>query len=152
MCLAALTVHVVLLPIPPQTHGDEGQQDEHHHPQNAAHDQVEQASGGAGRLLGVGAGWGDGVLAGRPRGLACCGREEREVRKVEKKKKKIYLAPSNKAKNNIAPKCKMQAIVVGAHKKSSHLCCVIMELMPVIKAAGFAETCLEKETAERRFA
>lgn len=88
MRLAALTVHVVLLPIPPQTHGDEGQQDEHHHPQNAAHDQVEQASGGAGQLRGVGPGWGEGVLAGRPRGLACCGRERKEKRGKFNKNKK----------------------------------------------------------------
>lgn len=82
MCLCALTVHAVLLPIPPQTHGDEGQQDEHHHPQNAADDQVQQPPGGAGRVLWVGPGWGDGVLAGGTRGLTRCGRKrKREVRK-----------------------------------------------------------------------
>lgn len=77
MRLCALTVHVALLTIPPQTHGDEGQQDEHHHPQNAADNQVEQPSGGAGGLLWVGPGWGDGMLAGGPRGLACCGRKRK---------------------------------------------------------------------------
>lgn len=64
-------MHVVLLAIPTQTHGDEDQQDENHDSQNTAHDQVEQTSGGAGGLLGIGAGRGDGVLTGYPRGLAC---------------------------------------------------------------------------------
>lgn len=73
-----LTVHVVLLAIPPQTHGDKSQQDEHHHPQNTAHDQVQQSSRWAGRLRHVGARWGDGVLAGRPRGLAGCNRDGEE--------------------------------------------------------------------------
>lgn len=41
----------------------------------------------------------------------------------------------------------MQAIVVGTHKNSVDLCCVIMELMVVIKPADFAETCLEKQKA-----
>lgn len=67
-----LTVHVVLLPVPPQTHGDEGQQDEHHHHQDAAHDQVEQPARRALWLLGVGARRRDGVLAGGARGLTRC--------------------------------------------------------------------------------
>lgn len=69
-----LTVHVVLLTVPPQAHGNKGQQDEHHHCQNTAHDQVEQASGGAGGIWRMGARWGDGALAGGSCSLACCSR------------------------------------------------------------------------------
>lgn len=132
-------MHVVLLAIPPQAHGDKSQQDEHHHSQNTAHNPVEQPSRRAGWFLRVGAWWGDGVLAGRPRRLTCCSRERRGEKKEE-----AFLASSTKQKNNRVPPCKMQAIVVGPHKNSLHLCCVIMELMPVIKPAAFAETCLEK--------
>lgn len=69
-------MHVVLLPVPPQTHGDKSQQDEHHDSQNAAHDQVQETSGRAGGFLRVGAGRGDGVLAGRARRLTCCSRKK----------------------------------------------------------------------------
>ena len=58
-------MHAVLLAIPPQAHGDEHQKDEHHHPQNAAYNQVEQATRGAGGVQGVGVGgWGGGHSGG----------------------------------------------------------------------------------------
>lgn len=115
-----LTVHIVLLTIPPQTHCNKRQQDEHHHSQNTAHYQVQQSSRRAGGLLGVGARWGDGVLAGWPWGLTCCSREGgRETRN------RFFNPPATK-KNNTVLDYKMQAIVVGLIKR------VIVVITPVI--------------------
>lgn len=65
-----LTVHAVLLTVPPQTHGDEGQEDEHHDGEHTAHDHRQEAPGGGGGLGGIGPRGSDGVLAGETRGLA----------------------------------------------------------------------------------
>lgn len=85
LLVCPLTVHVVLLAIPPQTHGDKSQQDEHHHSEDTAHDQVQQPPRWAGGVRRVGVGWGDGVQAGRPRGLTRCsgeGGEDMRNRKI----------------------------------------------------------------------
>lgn len=72
--LNTLTVDGSLLPVPPQTHDDEDQQDEDHDGQNTAHNQVEQAPcwhGGRGQVR---ARRGDGVFRGCAWGLAGCRR------------------------------------------------------------------------------
>lgn len=54
-----------------------------------------------------------------------------------------FLPASSKEKNNTAPKYKMQTIVVSLVKLGA-LRCVIMAIRPAIKAAAFAETCLDR--------